>query len=417
VGWFSELARWSTTAAIPVDFIKCVSADEVRARLAGGRAYSALLIGSDVSGLDRDLIDTAVSAGAAVVVVDARRGRDWTDLGVHALLPEAFSRADLMAALTEHAPPIDRVTADLAPGAPAASPARWKGRLISVTGPGGSGTSTVAMAMAQSLGADASNHSMVVLADLALQSDQAMLHDARDVVPGVQELVEAHRVGHLSGDEVRALMFDAADRRYHLLLGLRRQRDWTAIRARAFEASLAGMLRSYRWVVADLSPDVEGESETGSIDVEDRNLIARTVQARADIVLVTGSAGVKGIHSLTRTLRELAGFGVPTERMLPVITRAPRSARHRAEMTVAVRELTTGTERLRDLSEPVFVPERGDLESALRDGTRLPRAIGAAVTGPVEALLSDLGPRTESPEEPVAVVPGALGSWPSEETG
>ncbi|NCG23844.1 MAG: hypothetical protein GWP47_06905, partial [Actinobacteria bacterium] len=66
--WFSQLAKWATTAAVPIDFVKCVSANEVRARLSGGRAYSALLIGGDVVGLDRDLVASATSTGAAVLV-------------------------------------------------------------------------------------------------------------------------------------------------------------------------------------------------------------------------------------------------------------------------------------------------------------------------------------------------------------
>lgn len=415
--WFSDLARWSTAAAVPVDFIKCVSADEVRARLATGRPYSALLIGGDANGLDRDLVDTTVTAGAVVIVVDPPSGRDWAELGASALLPATFERTELVAALREHAPPISRVSATPSSARPTSTRPDGQGRLISVSGPGGSGTSTLAMAIAQALGSDAGKHSMVLLADLALDADQAMLHDARDVVPGIQELVEAHRIDRLSTEAVRALTFDAIGRGYHLLLGLRRHRDWTAIRTRAFAVSLDGLLRSYRWVVADVSPDVEGEPETGSIDVEDRNLIARTVQARADLNVVTGTAGVKGLHSVTRMLRELVGFGVPTDRLLPVITRTPRSPRRRAEITEALRELLAESENLRDLRKPVFVPERNDLEAALRDGVRLPRAIGAAVTTRIEDAIGDLPPRTGPTVEPVAVVPGSLGSWAAGDAG
>ena len=43
-GWFRDVAQWATTGAIAAEFIKCVSAEEVRARLAGGRPFSALLV-------------------------------------------------------------------------------------------------------------------------------------------------------------------------------------------------------------------------------------------------------------------------------------------------------------------------------------------------------------------------------------
>src|SRR3546814_2814274 len=70
-----------------------------------------------------------------------------------------------------------------------------------------------------------------------------MLHAARDVVPGVAELVEAHRSGSPGPHEVRDLTWEVGARGYRLLLGLRRHRDWTAIRPRAFDAALDGLRR------------------------------------------------------------------------------------------------------------------------------------------------------------------------------
>src|SRR5206468_4246056 len=98
-----------------------------------------------------------------------------------------------------------------------------------------------------------------------------------DVVPGIQELVEAHRNGAPSTVEVRSLTFDVVDRGYHLLLGLRRHRDWVSIRPRAFDAALDGLRIAYKAVVADLHADFEGDNECGSLDVEERNLFARAV--------------------------------------------------------------------------------------------------------------------------------------------
>ena len=73
----------------------------------------------------------------------------------------------------------------------------------------------------------------VLLADFRLHAEQAMLHDARDVVPGVQELVDAFRAGRPADGEVRALTFAVPERGYQLLLGLRRARAWSTIRPRA----------------------------------------------------------------------------------------------------------------------------------------------------------------------------------------
>ncbi len=406
--WFSELARWSTAAAVPVDFVKCVSPDEVRARLSGGRSFSALLVGGDVGGLDRDLIDTTVTTGAAVIVVDAMTNRDWRELGVSGHLPAQFERADLMAALDEYAPPISRVAPTIATDV-VEPDIGWRGRLVAVTGAGGTGSSTAAMALAQAIGADASNRGLVALADLALNADLAMLHDTQEVIPGLQELTEAHRRGRLSIADVRDLVFDVPDRGYHLLLGLRRHRDWTVLRPRALEASIDALLRAYRVVVADVDIDIEGEEETGSIDVEDRNSLSRTTLRQADLVIVVGTATTKGIHSLARNLRELTAFGIDAERLVPVVNRVPRSRRRRAESADALAKLAS----VEDNANPaVLVPQRRDLEMALRDGVPLPPSLGKSLYAEVQARLDRIPRRLSAViAEPLAVVPGSLGSW------
>ncbi len=93
-----------------------------------------------------------------------------------------------------------------------------------------------------------------LLADLALDADQAMLHDAGDVVPGVQELVEIHRNARPPAPtDPRSLAFAVTDRHYDLLLGLRRHRDWVTLRPAPFDAALDGLRRAYKAVVADVS--------------------------------------------------------------------------------------------------------------------------------------------------------------------
>ena len=415
-GWFTEVARWANASAIPVDFVKCVSADEVRARMAGGRSYSALLVGSDLPALDRDLVDTTRSGAAAVIVVGSRQ-RDWRELGVSAVLPDAFERTDLLAALSEFAPPIVRAATAVSDDPPATDTG-WRGHLVAVTGPGGAGSSVVAMALAQGLGADASNRGLVLLADMALEADQALLHDSRDVIPGVQELVEAHRGGRLGVDQVREMVFDPVGRGYHLLLGLRRHRDWTAIKPRALDAALDGLQRSYRVVVADVDPDVEGESDTGSLDVEDRNLMARSILFRADIVIVVGTGDLKGIHSLARSVGNLIDGGVDPERTVVAVNRAPRSPRRRAETTSTVAHVLSHTTESARLDNAVFIPERRDLERSLHDGVRLPDALGRNVGLEVHRRLNNLELRCADPgaQEPIAVAPGSLGHW-AEEVG
>ncbi|MGH9225172.1 MAG: hypothetical protein ACRD2W_15640, partial [Acidimicrobiales bacterium] len=329
--WFRAVGGWANSGALPAEFIKCLSAEEVGARLASGRPFSALVADGCLPAVDRDLVARAAAAGCAVLVVEDRRvDRDWQALGVARVLPADFGRDDLMHALSAHARLVQRSSARADDLLAKSVPTGWRGMAVAVTGPGGTGASTVAMALAQALGDDVRQAGMVLLADLRLHAELAMLHDAGDVCPGVQELVEAHRAGLPTADEVRGLVVDAPGRRYHLLLGLRRARFWPTLRPQAFAAAFDSLERTFRVVVCDVDPDVEGEDEGGSLDVEERHVMARTAVERAQVVIVVGLPTLKGVHSMVRVIDGLLAYGVLPQRVLPVINRAPRSARARA---------------------------------------------------------------------------------------
>ena len=204
------------------------------------------------------------------------------------------------------------------------------------------------------------------------------------------------------------------DRGYALLLGLRRHRDWAALRPRAVEAAVDGLRRAYRVVVADIDPDVEGEDQCGSADVEDRNVLARTVASRAAAVVVVGAPGTKGVHSLVRAVDGLLELGVPGGRLVPVVNRAPRGPRQRAEVSRTVGSLVAGLRRGGAVPSPVFVPERRRLDDVIRDGGRLPSSVCAPVGVAVASIIDRVPATGDEPPvevEPVAVEPGSLGSW------
>jgi hypothetical protein len=412
--WFRDLARWATSAVLPVEFVKAVSAEEVRVRLRSGRGYSALLIDDGITGLDRDLIDLALEASCAVIVVDGgRRVTRWDTLGVAGILPVGFEAGDLLQLLRQVASPIARADAS---GPDIASPREvegYRGALIAVTGPAGTGRSTVAMAIAQSLGEDPRRAGLVCLADMALHADLALLHDSPDVVPGLLELVEAHRGGAPSLDTVRSLTWEVDERGYRLLLGLRRHRDWTLIRPRALDAALDSLRRAHRAVVCDVDDDLEGERESGSLDIEERNSLARAAVTSADLVVVVATPGVHGLHGLLRVARDLVDLGVSSHRLLPLINRAPRSPRARAEVTQALGELLSSTAGFESVPSPVFLPERRNLDALLHDASPLPRGWTAPVGTAVTAVLErgDRSATSAGSAELVAVAPGTLGSW------
>jgi hypothetical protein len=408
--WFRDVAQWSHGASLPIEFVKCVSTTELQARLSSGRPFSAVLVDAGQPGLDRDLVDNARDAGCAVLVVaDGRVTRDWASLGVAALVPFNVSRDELIEVLAAHASPIGR--GDVLPheeddlGVP-----QWRGRIAAVVGPGGTGVSTAAIALAQGLGADVHHGGLVALADLKLNAEQAMLHDARDVVPGVQELVEAHRAGRPTLDEVRSLTFRVEERRYHLLLGLRRARFWTTLRPRAVEAALVSLARAFSVVVCDIDADLEGEDDGGSTDVADRNVMARATVTRADAVLAVGMPTMKGVHSLVRVIDDVVAMGVAPTRVVPLFNRTPRSPRLRAQLVEALAALV-GRAAAGLLASPAFVPERR-VDDALRDGIRLPTAAVDPVVAAYRAVLArNTAPVVVDDPVPTPVRPGEIGAW------
>lgn len=390
--WFGEVGAWSAGGATPVDFVRCLTADEVRARCSSGQRISALLVDSRAPGLDREVLASARRADAAVIVVDdGAVDRDWRALGATAVLPSPFVEDDLVALLDDHAPEVP-----LGPTIQHADADRLdaRGRLIAVTGCGGTGTSVLAMALAQQLagtpGAD------VLLADLALDADQAMLHAAPDIVPGLTDLVEAHRLGAPDHTAIRATTFDVHGRGYRLLLGLRRHRDWAELRPANVEATLDGLMRSFGIVVVDVDADVEGARDCGAVEVEERNVLARTTIARADDVVVVGVPDTKGVHALTRTLHRLAEFGVDPARTVPVLngTSNLRPGWRAARRALPALLGDHGDDLAR---RTVHIPWNRSVEPTIRDGGALPRQLGAAIAA---ALGSPVVGPARTPIEP-----------------
>ncbi len=438
--WFEALARWATSAAIAAEFIKCISAEEVRVRLASGRPHSALLIDASSPAFDRDIVDAARTAFTPVIAVcDDRHPRfSGQEVGVAAELGAGFSAEELLDALSACCQMVGSGSGVPPPLGDSAAP-EWLGQLFSVCGPGGTGASTAAIALAQGLAADPRYARRVLLADLALRADQAMLHDAHDLGPGVQEIVDAHRLGRADPDEVWRTTFDVPRRGYRLLLGLRQPHAWSALRPRAIDAAVDSLRRSFQVVVADTTGDVEGEAESGSINVEERNHLARCAVQHSSAVVAVGSPGLKGIHSLAGLIRTLIGAGVSPARLVAVVNRSPRNPRTRAEMARALTSLldgssgaaprggrgwpdwttgaATGTSRAAGpspgiaVARPVYVPER-KIEDALRDGAPLPAALVDPLVRAAIAVSERQADEAPARPAPALIEPGTLGAWP-----
>lgn len=402
--WFTEVARWATSGMLPLDYLKCLSVDELLSRLRSARPSSAVLIDGGIPGLDRDLLSTAVGAGCAVLVVDDEARRGWTALGAAAVLPSTFDRTALLDALRLHAQAIGAATdVEAVVGLPAA-PARTDGLVVAVCGPGGTGASTTAAALAQGLAA--APGSDVLLADAVRNAEQAVLHDVGEVAPGLQELVESHRGGWPAETEVRALTWAVPSRGYRLLLGLRRAKHWNALRPRAVEAGVDSLAAVFDQVVFDVDADLDAD-DVGTTDLADRTAVARAVARRADVVVVVGRPGVKGTHALLRVVTEMTEAGVSPERLLPVVVGAPRQPRARAELVRAVAglgALAAGA----DLGPVVLLPERRT-DLAWRDSAPMPAPLPSTLAAAVITLHQRSSAVSRQQDEPQLVVPGSLG--------
>ncbi len=256
-----------------------------------------------------------------------------------------------------------------------------EGRVLAVIGKAGSGTSTTAVAAAQGF-AERFGTSAVVLADLNLRGDQALLHDTPDVVPGLEDLISTP---NQPPDFARACAYEFAPRGYDLLLGLRRRRDWSTLTVAGVTSTIEALRRAYRVVVCDLDDDLEGQAEGGSAQVEARNCAARHVASVADAVLVTGSATLTGLRSMLLTLDDLRRLGVEANRLRPLLTRVP-SRRHRRQHSAALAALGSSGSDLAGAAQSMESPQT---EDAHRNGTRLPRAVVEPATAAVADLLGE----------------------------
>ncbi|HET6810129.1 MAG TPA: hypothetical protein VFH50_03895 [Acidimicrobiales bacterium] len=421
--WLARLSQWVTSGSLPGELVRCLTIEEFRATLRS-RRVSVALVDEMSRHADRDLLGAVRAAGGtAVVVVGPQPRRDWLALGADACLAEDFELTTLSELLRTRALPVGAF--DDAAATAALEQAAPGGRLVAVCGPGGAGASTVACALAQGLaggvttggrkagrrrnGRDREARTPVALVDLALNGELAVLHGAPPGTPGLPGLVEAHRRGGLDPAALDGFLLAVEERSYLLVTGLRRRRAWSTMRPRALHAAIEGLLRRFPWVVADTDSDAEGEPDSGSLDVEERNAMSRCALGRATAAVVVGHAGVKGAYSLVRTVEDLLEFGVAPDRIVPVVNRCRSGRTERAEVDAALAALLPS-----GAGHPVVhLPER-DVERALVDAAPLPGWLVDPVTAAVQVVadrVGGAGPAADPNETPEPVEPGSLVYW------
>ncbi|CAN5920397.1 hypothetical protein BH23ACT10_BH23ACT10_05500 [soil metagenome] len=399
--WPQRVEAWTSAGQLPVLVSYCQSAAHLQARLRSDQGTTVALLDGDLSFVDRDLLaGIAADGGVAVVIEGPRRQRDWVELGASHVLPVDFDQRQLLRAVGTNSPSV-------APSPPGRSVAP----MIAVTGPGGTGASVTAVAVAQGLAAD---RRRVLLADCCLHAEQAMLHNAHGAQPCLTDVIELHAHRTPERRQVRQLALGIVERGYYLLPGIPRARHWSRVGTGSFQSALQSLRTAFDAVVIDVDADVEGEAEGGSIEVEERNVLARTVLSAADAVLVVGQPTMKGVYALVRVMIDLLEFGVRPQRLLAVVNQAGASDTARAELSRAVRHLIDGVTGGRAVGPVLFAP-RVALEERLRERDAVPDSWSSLLADATAVVLDRSGGGGEA-NGPVRVTAGALGHWDGPDT-
>ena len=248
------------------------------------------------------------------------------------------------------------------------------GHIVSVVGSGGAGTSTITMAIAQGMG-ERTGEPLVL--DAKSKGELAFLNDARAHAMGISELIRAARISHIEKEGLATYLEWISSRRYYLLKSSRSRRDWLGWDQDSLNSAFGVLRNSFKHIVVDIGNDYEGSSESGSMDIESKNLLGRTALALSSLVVLVGSDDTKGIFSLAAINRELSRSGLTKAPSLFVINRCASSRLRRAmakeELTQLLSTPTLAMARTSEGDRPavIYIPAR-NIDPIISDVLPLP---------------------------------------------
>ena len=393
--WFGEVARWATSAALPVEFVKCVSLEELRARLAlgpgllgGARRRRACPASTATSPtwpappgcavLRRRRRPGAAATGSALGAVGGARRR--ASAGPTCSTPSPTTPARSAAARRPRGRPCRPAPAAAGRAASSPSPARR-----------GAGASTVAMAAGPGARRRPPPRRPRRCSPTSPSTPtRPCCTTPATSCPALQELVDAHRVGH-------------AVARRRPVAHLRRRRPRLRRCCSACAATATGRPLRPRAVEAALdepAPRLPGRRRRRRPRPRGRGPVRlgrrRGPQRRSPAprspprrrVVVVGAPGVKGVHALVRVLERPARA---RRRRRPASCRsstARRAARGPGPRSPGRSPTLAGEAgRRRPARLTALLPERRRLDDLVRDGRRLPSSLAGPVTAVTTSLL------------------------------
>lgn len=378
---------------------------------------AASLIDSRRLRTDPGLIEAVAHHGPVIVIDRVERRPHWEQLGASAVITVDALADELPAALAAGLAAGPRRAP--ARGSRAAAHAARSGRLVAVLGGSGAEAATGADALVHALArarAPTPARDRVVLAELTRHRLLTAVHGLDQEVDGLPELLIASRYGTPPAHVIDQVLHRSSTGRHRILPGLRHPHGWVTLGSRSMDTALQALRAHADLVVAAVESDLEGEHETGSFDVEDRNLLARATVAAADLVVTVAGPDPVGRADAVHRLRSLAAFGVGPERIVVLVDTRGR-LRPRRAVAATASHLGAETE-----TAPAVIALGGitgrPRRTRIRRGAsrRLATAIGAlaeGAAGPVSDEPVTDEPVTDEPvaDEPERIVPGTLGHW------
>lgn len=326
--WATRCARWSADARIPFGLARCVTLTAVFDLLSSVRAVLV-----DTAALTPELLAAADSQDVPVIAI----GTFSSDTAAH--LHDTFRVEELLQVLITLAPAREPAVAEQ-------DPSGVSRVVIAVTGPGGTGTSTVAAMLAQGLTGDFSS---VLLADLCRHASQAVLHDVHTPVDGLIEMAHAPDTA-----DTFLPVTPIVSRGYQLLTGMRQPLQWVSLGEQHVAQAVRLLTAGEGVVVCDIDPDTETEHDTGSVGVGDRHRLTTATLGLAQLVVLVCDPSLMGVMRGVEQARMLFRV-VPETVPVMVVLNARRATKHVAGAPDAAKALRALLDALAPSARPVEI--------------------------------------------------------------
>ncbi len=265
------------------------------------------------------------------------------------------------------------------------------GLAIGVLGVGGSGASTIAMAVAQSF---AGEH-RVNLIDLVVEGSQRMYHDIDIVQPGVTEAIAGSRVMNVGDDYFERFKIPILERGYLLMLSISHQNQLEALRRSDLGEAIERLKRTSDITIFDLDPDFASGSIRESATITP-TAPTEEVLREIDAVIIVVNEDYRSLHRGVNLGRRLIDEGFSTSQIAIINNdnhqSTPSSIRQIRKLPALLQEY--GPQRQTEKTEAM--DQARSLREDVPNGSRGPIYIDVPYSKEVAKIHEEVRPFTAS---------------------